>query len=191
MRLVFFGDSFTFGWGAPDCHADFDNDVLIASPTAWPAQVAELLGCDYINMACPGGSNQEIFYHLRRYARQNDDFIVVQWSYDDRDFLLSERGIEKINPYITTKTVEQYYRLHCERDMQYRSDLIIEHAALLLSTSNHLMLANNWYNRDIDIYISGIEMDHCSDAWPDGHPGPETNKVWAALVAAMIKEGGH
>lgn len=190
MRLIFFGDSFTFGWGAPDCSANLDTMEFTPSPTAWPAQVAALLGCDYINTSSPGASNQEILYNLRKFDRQPDDFIVIQWSYDDRDMLVHSKGFDKIHPILVGKLYERYYKLHSDADMRYRSDLTIEHADLLLRGTRHLMLANNWYNRPIDRLIEDIEMDHCVDRWPDEHPGPETNRIWAALVADMIKRKG-
>jgi len=190
MRLVFFGDSFTFGWGAPDYQADWDKMEFVPSPTAWPAQIAELLNCDYINLSCPGGSNQEILYCLRKFNRQADDFIVIQWSYDDRDFLVNAKGYDKVHPLINSKLNDRYYKVHSDHDMRYRSDLTIEYADLMLRGTPHLMLANNWYKRPIDRLIEDIEMDHCVDHWPDKHPGPETNRIWAALVAKMIKEKG-
>ena len=190
MRLVFFGDSFSYGQGYPDCKLNSYDDVKAPSQFGWCPQVADILSCEYLNNSYPASSNQQILHDLRKYSRQPDDFIVIQWSYADRDMILNPKGITQIIPNFTGKLFERYYQVHSDHDMNYRSDLAIEHAALLLRDHKHLMLSNNRFYRPVDSLITGFEMDHCMDAWEDGHPGPMTNIEWAALVANMIKEKG-
>lgn len=190
MRLVFFGDSFTYGQGYPDCRPKRYDEVLGPSQYGWAAQAASLLGCMYTNLSYPASSNQQILYDLKQFDIKRDDFIVIQWSYADRDMILNTKGITQIIPNFTGKLFERYYQVHSDYDMNYRSDLAIEHAALLLRDHKHLMLSNNRFYRPVDSLITGFEMDHCIDAWEDGHPGPMTNIEWAALVANMIKEKG-
>lgn len=191
MRLIFFGDSFTYGQGYPDCRPKAWDELDAPSNLNWVVQVSTILGYEYVNKSLPAISNQEILKTLREYDRRSDDFVVIQWSYADRDMLLSTNNIERITPWFTGKVYEKYYKLHSDYDMNYRSDLVIEHADLMLRDTPHLMLANNRYGRLIDKTIVSFEMDYCVDRWPDGHPGEETNRRWAALVADMIKERGH
>ena len=189
MRLVYFGDSFTFGQGYPDCQHTCWEDIGDHSHENWAAQTAELLNVTYVNKAYPGLSNQEMFYMMRAFDFEPDDFIVVQWSYDDRDMLLNRTGIERVSPWMGNKISERYLKVHSDVDMAYRSDLVIEHCALWLKQP-YLMLSNNKFNRAIDGLIRDHMMRHCIDRWADNHPGPETNKAWAALVAEWIKERG-
>lgn len=190
MRLVFFGDSFTYGQGYPDCKPKVYADVVGHSQFNWCSQTAEALSAVYVNKSYPASSNQQILHALRQFDRQPDDYIVIQWSYADRDMILEHNGLTQITPWFKGKVFERYYKLHNDYDMNYRSDLAIEHASLLLKGTSHLMLANNKYKRTIDNLFAGFEMDHCIDTWDDGHPGPNTNSIWAALVADLIKRGG-
>ncbi len=191
MRLIFFGDSFTFGQGFPDCKPKSWEDVKEPSQLGWVPQVARALNCMYVNMGYPGASNQEIFYKIRTFNLQPDDMIIVQWSYPDRDAIIDGDEITRIGYWKKDQISYRYYRTHSDYDVVRRSSMIIEHAALWLQYHDipHIMFANNPYDNEVQALFTDCEMSHCVDSLPCGHPGYETNRAWAEKVVEYIK--GH
>lgn len=187
MRLVFFGDSFTFGQGYPDCKVE--PDIPSHSLSNWPTMVVKEFGVEYVNASYPGSSNQEIFYRIRTHKIEPDDFLVIQWSYPDRDAIISKGDIHRIGYWKNDKINYRYFRTHTEHDTYRRGCMTIEHAALWLTyhKHNHIMLADNAYESDVNQLILDNEMAHCVDQWPCKHPGHETNKIWAGRVITHIK----
>lgn len=199
MRLLFFGDSSVYGQGFADCtYPDLPLGECKHSISNWPSMVAAAFDCEYLNLSTPGASNQEIFYAIRMFDIQPNDFIVAQWTYLDRDIIM-ENKIEftRINPWLTDKSSERYYRLHNEWDSTRRGSMTIEHAALWLSYHNHdhIMVSNNAFENDINKIILDNEAKHAIDYFGDddsgvglGHPGLETNKAWATVVEKHIRD---
>ena len=187
MRLIFFGDSFTFGQGYPDCQ--MESEFPKHSRSNWPTIVAEELGVEYVNTSYFGSSNQEIFYKIRTFQIQPDDFFVIQWSYPDRDAIISKGTVQRIGYWKDDKINLQYFKAHTEQDTYRRGCMTIEHAALWLTYHKHdyIMLADNAYDSDVNLLILDNEMAHCVDQWPCKHPGHETNKIWAGRVLTHIK----
>ena len=80
MRLVTFGDSFTYGQGldgTPEAHPNSHEQ-------AWPCHMAKTLGIELDNQSVPGASNKLIWYMAMNYKYQPDDIVVVAWSCNTR-----------------------------------------------------------------------------------------------------------
>ena len=190
MRLVFFGDSFTFGQGFPDCIARTWEEVDQPSKLNWPAQVAEALQTVYINKSGPGMSNQEIFKTMREFDFEQGDLIIAQWSYLDRDMICHRNSIERIAPWGDEKLWVRYCKVHSDYDTARRAAMTIEHAALWLKHP-FLFFSDSLYDKPWDSLVLDYMMRCHRDSLEDGHPGIETNRAWAALVIDKIKERGH
>ena len=128
-RLVFFGDSWTYGHGLSDC-----NGVITPAPSllGWAPTVSRILNYNYVNLASPGNSNQGIFFDIRRAQLTNEDLIIVQWSYTFRDMLINNDGTVR---HIRPKDIDSvaYYDIHSDADILRRNVLTIEHTALWLN----------------------------------------------------------
>jgi hypothetical protein len=71
MKLYFNGCSHTWG------------DDLIDLNKAWPSVIARKLGCEFVNDAVSGGTNDRIVYLTIKNA-QNFDKIYIAWTYTSR-----------------------------------------------------------------------------------------------------------
>lgn len=86
MRLVTFGDSFTYGQGldgTPTAHP-------MSHDQAWPCHMAESMGAQLDNQSVPGASNKLIWYMAMNYEYQPDDIVVVAWSCNTRWLTVGE-----------------------------------------------------------------------------------------------------
>jgi len=72
MNLYFNGCSHTHGDELPD-----------PSTQAWPAIVAQELGCTFLNDSCSGGTNDRIMYRTIKNIDQFDKFYIA-WTYISR-----------------------------------------------------------------------------------------------------------
>ena len=198
MRILFFGDSVTYGHGLPDCITRRDNweedwRNLKPSQLGWASIVSNNLRVECVNLAFPGASNMEIHWRIRGYQDYNlDDIIVVQWSYPNRDAILGER-LTQIGPWTENNQRDHYFMAHDLIDMTRRSMLIIEHTALWLSHHGFkwIFLANDRLSiqSHIDDLILGYSNDYFVDYAEDMlHPGIEANKRWAVVVEEHLRE---
>ena len=95
MNLVAFGCSYTQGCGQEDVYPKVPKKDY-SSKYAWPAQLADLLGCSVNNLGLGGSSNKEILHTLLNYNFEKEDVVVVCWSHIDRWCIIRENDIEKI-----------------------------------------------------------------------------------------------
>lgn len=196
MRLLFFGDSLTYGYGLPDCIIDNDNGLhwgnIKPSQFGWASLVAKDMGLTGVNLSRPGSSNMEIHWKIRSHkAYRPDDLIVVQWSYPNRDMLLDDHLVQ-IGPWIGDEKNTSYYRVHEDVDMIRRTLLIIEHTALWLS--HHGFKWIFFANAKLPIYshVDDMITDYYNDYLVDDgvdkiHPGLKTNSGWAVMVGRYLK----
>lgn len=196
MRLLFFGDSLTYGQGLADCsirpeywYEDWSN--LKPSNIGQAALVAKNLGIEYINLSKPGASNMQIHWEIKQFNNfQKSDFIVIQWSYENRDCILSEK-LSPIGPWHNTKTNDYYYLAHDNIDIIRRNILIIEHTALLLEHNhlNWIFFSNAKFSIEshIDKIITDYESRYVVDLTTDDHPGILTNQIYSNVVLNHIK----
>jgi hypothetical protein len=71
MKLYFNGCSHTYG----DDLTDFNK--------AWPGLIAKQIGCNFVNDAVSGGTNDRIVYRTIKNA-QNFDKVYIAWTYTSR-----------------------------------------------------------------------------------------------------------
>lgn len=83
-RLVAFGCSHTYGTGLPDCWIDNCKSGKQPSNYAWPKILADKLGVECVNMAFGGLSNKEIHNRILTADINENDIVVVMWTYNDR-----------------------------------------------------------------------------------------------------------
>lgn len=79
MRVIGFGDSFTWG-------SELSDDVDGSKPSefSWSALVAKRLGAEYVCRAIPGGSNSSITRRISSFDFQPDDIALVMWTWPSR-----------------------------------------------------------------------------------------------------------
>ena len=68
--------------------------------------------------------------------------------------------------------------------------MTVEHASLWLKQP-FLFFSDSPYDCPWDKLVIDNMMRYHRDSLEDGHPGVETNRVWAARVVEYIKERGH
>ena len=103
-RLLAFGDSFTFGNDLSDW-----NDRT-PSKSTWTALLANYLNLDYVCLAEPGSSNNSISRKVLSTTINDDDFIILNWTWIDRWDFLNVDQWETIRPTGTEKSIfARYY----------------------------------------------------------------------------------
>lgn len=196
MRLWFFGDSYTYGHGLPDCviynsEFDFYDAGLTPSRLGWANIVATRTGLPHINMSLPGMSNLKIHWKMRNTNFAPDDIVITQWSFPTRCVILDE-DLEDIYRYPLTERSEWFYKAHSLLDLERRSLMIVEHTELLMKSLGiqYVAFANRPFNAIMHAYseISDYQDHFVVDkAVDDGHPGVESNRIWAEQVLRILK----
>jgi hypothetical protein len=189
-RLVFFGDSFTYGHGLDDCLLDIDNQPgPNPSKLGWAAQLSESLGLPNLNRSVPGSSNQHMFLTMRMTELSKDDIVIVQWTYDQRDIIMEDdSSVLHVGNWINHPKVNGYIQVHGNLDMNRRTLLTIEHAALWLSYRGiKWMFLSNWDINGVGDLITDNEgrvwtMSGKDLAKDGNHPGLIANSAWAKVV---------
>ena len=186
-RLVFFGDSNTYGWGLD---LAWDKEYLGPNPNGWAALLCNRRGLPGENYSTPGASNLEILWRLRMSELQPSDHVVVQWSFWTRDCIL-DNAITQIRA--ESHGSHDYFKVHCDIDMQRRSALSIEHGHLLLTNRRipHTFLMNDPADAidcGVAHLIAGYYNSVYTDWAEDGiHAGYQSNVDWACQVDKLIE----
>jgi hypothetical protein len=136
MRIVSFGCSYTYGHGLEDC---LDNDKITQGPNpsklAYPATLAKHLNCDYINLGKSGNSNKEIWHDILNFNFQQDDIVVITWTYFSRFCIIKPNSIKRINPWLEDS--KSYYMNYSNRhDMIIDFYSRLNHVSFYLDTLN-------------------------------------------------------
>jgi lysophospholipase L1-like esterase len=194
MRIVTFGDSFTYGHGLEDCWVN-DKPGPMPSSLAWPA----LLGDNVSNRSVPGASNTMILHDILHSEFKPDDYVIIMWTFPDRDmifdtgyFLGRKDRAQHIGPWRKDDLTKSWMLTHNSTDSIIRAWYHIHHANLFLDS-----LGVKHYNFFIDYthyrphkplavdipmkVISTVCMDLALD---NLHPGPKTHE----RIARDIKE---
>lgn len=197
MRVLFFGDSMTYGHGLPDCVLPTETgEIVLAGPRpselGWAATISRRLGVPHINHAVPGASNLQILWTLRQADIAKGDVVIVEWSYTDRSCLL-EPEIVQIGPWMEEDTSLAYYQAHSDPDIINRNTLLIEHAALLLERigTKWLFFANDGKGIEgpiRDTIIDCFQTYECDIADDNSHPGMVSNQIWADIVFKHVQQ---
>ena len=83
MKIISFGDSFTFGSGL-----DGSKNQVNVSEYAYPQQLANMLDAECNNYALPGGSNKEIMFKILGSEISKDDIVTIMWTHHHRNVIL-------------------------------------------------------------------------------------------------------
>jgi hypothetical protein len=129
-NLVTFGCSLTYGHGLKDC---FEPTGIGAGPVpsklAWPQLLADTLKLNCVNLSSPGSGNTEILYKILNHKFTQEDFVLVFWSYSERDVVFDDRGtmtrIAHFEPYPHLK---EWAKVHGSYDLETRTWLCMHHA---------------------------------------------------------------
>ena len=209
MKILCFGDSFTYGVGLPD-YVELGPNSLCA----YPQLLAEQFGCSSVNLASPGASNKEIWNIVLQTRLSPADIVVIMWSHPSRTCTINT---PQEDPYTTEKwripehitgkfwTEHQtsigtwieddmshaYYKhIHNEVDANISTQLYMSHIDLYLKhvgikTVVHAMIP--W---------SSIQRTHWNDlrvlkfspvgTTKDGHADENSHKTFAKTVAKQI-----
>jgi len=210
-KIVFFGDSYTYGIGLSDCMFGCPSENLPPpSKLGWANLLCEMRNASGRNLSVPGASNLQILWTLLNTKIDPAEIIIIQWSFWDRDCLLDDKII-KIGPWIESS--ESYYELHSNSDMIKRNWLNINHGLLWLQQQPNLffMLGNirnyrgpsttlNWlkkYNALPESENNILKLTDamipyffahfwCYTAEDNDHAGPKTNAHWAEFVNNLL-----
>lgn len=116
-RLIFFGDSFTYGHGLPDCTSSTDRSAPGPRPSlmGYPNMVGRVFGKEVFNYAQPGASNKQISELIAINKLLPGDKVIVQWSYTERDHYLPKANTIKSAPPSAKLDFKGklYYRYFC------------------------------------------------------------------------------
>lgn len=196
MRLWFFGDSYTYGHGLPDCaiynsELDFYDAGLVPSKLGWANIVATRTGLPHINMSLPGMSNLKIHWKLRTVKFDPNDIVIVQWSFPTRCVILDD-NLEDIYAWPENDRSKCFYNAHSPLDLERRSLITVEHTELLMKSLGikYAAFANRPFKANMHAYSEILDYeDHfvVDKAIDNGHPGIESNRVWAEQVLKLLK----
>ncbi len=196
MKLWFFGDSFTYGYGLPDCviynyELDFYDSGLIPSKLGWANIVSQTLNLEHINMSLPGMSNLKIHWKIRNVKFSPEDIVITQWGFPTRCAILDD-DITDIYAWPKNEPSDTFFRVHSPLDLERRSLMVVEHTELLMKSLGikYISFANRAFNANMHAYseIADYEENFTVDtAIDDEHPGIESNRRWATQVTQILK----
>ncbi len=196
MKLWFFGDSYTYGHGLPDCaiyncESDSYDPGISPSKLGWANLVATELNKTHINLSIPGMSNLKIHWLLRHAELDPDDIVIVQWSFATRCAILDDL-LEEVNVHSESELSRMFYKVHSPLDLERRSLFVVEHTELLMKQLGikYIALANKPFKANLHAYceISDYQDHYMIDRSLDGgHPGVESNRRWAAQVINLLR----
>jgi hypothetical protein len=207
-RLVLFGCSLTYGHGLPDCVTADGNPGPSPSKMVWGELLGDRLARSVVNCSLPGASNQLILDSILNFEFENEDRVVVLWSFFTRGLLYLKDEICNIGPWQQTDIAKRYYELHDDNDLYITSLHAIHYADCYLKNKNitttHFGLSKSKIGVDNPIAITGKEpkwfttnvnllnlplfyLDMCIDH--HYHPGPKSQyKICDYIEKVIINE---
>jgi|TARA_B100001094_G_scaffold323824_1_gene375376 hypothetical protein len=82
-KIFFFGCSYTYGHGLPDC-----RNLSTPSKLGWATRLADQAGKEYVNLSDPGGSNRQAVHLAQNCDIQSGDIAIFHWTFINRYFYL-------------------------------------------------------------------------------------------------------
>ena len=122
-RLVAFGCSVTYGHGLEDCIAsDGIGAGSIPSKFSLPSILADKMNLDCDNRAVCGLSNLGIVDKILNYSFNEDDMIIIMWTFFERDLLwISKNQKLDLTGGIDTEILNAWAITHSIVDMRMRA----------------------------------------------------------------------
>lgn len=128
MKILVLGDSTTFGAELSDLpvkhfgvhgndYIDSNGKPRVSPPSdlAWPALLADKLGCEVVNQSIVGGSNDRIFrLAIEQTSQQHWDLVICAWTSVDRfDLTDGTRDLAiSVNSHWGINWVKEYIASH-------------------------------------------------------------------------------
>jgi hypothetical protein len=142
-NIVSFGCELTLG----------ANTTRYPTNQAWPQRLADQCGTTVTNCAVYQASNQEILEQVVNYQYSNNDFVIIMWTFADRDLLRTNNydtsaawhaitpGYQRTNavqlgPWSNNKQAVDWRKLHIDSDRIARSWIQFHHANSWLTSCN-------------------------------------------------------
>ena len=207
-RLITFGCSMTYGHGLSDCFEKDNKPGNAPSKFAWPEHLGRYLEKDVVNKSKPGASNLEILYHILNFEFEQDDTVVILWSFPSRDLIFNEPTPEYAFEYTPVGAWQDsvlsraWLETHTDHDLLIRSWLNIHHAEQYLE---NIKIVNTSFVLKHDIYgpqpaylkfknlntgvVAGGGTGRRNDLALDGvHPGPVAHQIMADRIFALLTQ---
>lgn len=202
-RLITFGCSMTYGHGLADCLQNDNGPGYVSSKFAWPEHLGRYLEKDVINKSKPGASNLEILYHILNFEFDQDDIVVILWSFPSRDLIFNEPTPEytfeytPIGSWQDSDLARSWLKTHSDHDLMIRTWLHIHHAEQYLENNK---LVNNSFVLIYDIYgrhpeylrfknlSNSTTIDRTDIAFDGTHPGPISHQRMADKIFKLLSQ---
>jgi hypothetical protein len=186
--LYFFGDSFTYGHGLPDCLVDGEHAGPEPSRLAFPTLISKQTHIPHVNLAGPGTSNQHMLYKLRTSDITAGDVAIFCWSQLNRQLILREDKPIHMGPW--HESAGYYYDLHDDHALRYDNVVTLEHATLWCAAKgiNQLMFSVGPVDcSESARYMLDIMRNHELDMADDNkHFGMLTHMAWADVISGYV-----
>jgi hypothetical protein len=192
-KIIAFGCSFTYGHGLSDCWKGNSRAGDFASKKSWPSLLANFLNKECVNLSYPGCSNIGILNSVLSYKFEENDIVVILWTYTDRDlvFQLDESPI-RILVGVDSNLIRPWSEVHNTYDLEIRSWFNIHHVYHYLKNINvkfyflRINLKNNIPDWAKQIHFLNADIQLLKKIYPpalDGeHPGEMCHQEYAHLV---------
>ena len=196
MPLLSFGCSLTYGQAL-----ESDLEKNTPSKLAWPQLLADELGLECQNHSVPGSSNKLILDKILNTKINQQDKVVVQWSYLARWCMFEPTERIDLGPWIKDHPFYKY--VWNPIDCFFTNKIITDYAWLHLKTVGcdfvfaHIEKDSHYYWTEDDLEYVFVEdkFDHAKfieksiksfnldKATDNAHPGPESHKKFAEYLA--------
>ena len=166
-KVIAVGDSFTRGDELANCPQQLHEYLFpfTYSNLTWPAQVADLLNCDYECYALGGIGNQWISWKTAGTIAQ-DTLVIVNWTWFERFDYVDTKIVKNVwtttHPRHDDKLNHYFYR-------NLDSDIWNLHRNLQQMHSTISLLKQN----NIDFIMTCLDTDYCADF--DNFRPPDSN----------------
>ncbi len=194
-RLIAFGCSYTFGHSLEDCYLGNGRPGVVASKLAWPELLAQKLERRCVNLSQSGSSNLEILQEVLNFNFQEDDLVIVQWSFKNRDGIFHPtRKLIQVGPWEEYENLREWTKVHTPYDLKMRSLLQMHHAHTYLKSLNlkfnflgieEQEHGPKWFK---DIEFLKTNFNDVQDKFPKALDNYHAGKECHAFVANSIYE---
>jgi len=202
-RLITFGCSMTYGHGLADCLQNDNGPGYVSSKFAWPEHLGRYLEKDVINKSKPGASNLEILYHILNFEFDQDDIVVILWSFPSRDLIFNEPTPEytfeytPVGAWQNSALSRSWLETHTDHDLLVRTWLNIHHTEQYLE---NITIKNNSFILEHDIYgqcpdyirfknlSNSTIIDRTDIAFDGTHPGPIAHQRMADKIFKLLSQ---
>jgi hypothetical protein len=212
MRILSFGDSYTYGTGMEDCNS---NRNPAPSLFAYPQLLANSFKCSTLNLGSPGSSNKQIWNTILQSKINKGDIVTIMWSSAQRTCIINTpqedpsttdkwRIAEHVSGRFYTEhttavaswldnDISKAYFEHVYDpiDADIIMNLFISHADFYLKSIGVIQVIHAVIPDTIMIkpfWNNNIKLLTWkpTDRTPDGHAGIQSHKAFTKILARQI-----